>query len=74
MQQGKDGSKLPKTKKIVYSSSPYSSTQPGYERGWLVFFEWVKRQRENAAAMCDQCISRTFGYHGGGTWIHVVCN
>lgn len=41
MRDGK-GSKLLETEKIVYSSSPYPS-QPGFERGQMVFFEGVKR-------------------------------
>jgi hypothetical protein len=43
MRQGKSGSKLVETEKIVYSSSPYSA-QPVFERGQMVFFEGgVKR-------------------------------
>ncbi|KAJ7943130.1 LRR receptor-like kinase [Quillaja saponaria] len=41
MREGK-GSKLIESEKILYSSSPYP-TQPGYERGRMVFFEGVKR-------------------------------
>ncbi|KAM1190380.1 hypothetical protein TB2_010881 [Malus domestica] len=43
MRQGKGGSKLLETEKIVYSSSPYSAAQPVFERGQMVFFEGVKR-------------------------------
>ncbi|KAM0986825.1 hypothetical protein EV1_011156 [Malus domestica] len=43
MRQGKGGSKLLETEKIVYSSSPYSAAQPVFERGRMVFFEGVKR-------------------------------
>lgn len=41
MRDGK-GSKILEGEKIVYSSSPYP-TQPGFERGRMVFFEGVKR-------------------------------
>ncbi|XP_068331862.1 probable leucine-rich repeat receptor-like protein kinase At1g68400 [Pyrus communis] len=43
LRQGKGGSKLLETEKIVYSSSPYSAAQPVFERGRMVFFEGVKR-------------------------------
>ncbi|GMI74895.1 hypothetical protein like AT1G68400 [Hibiscus trionum] len=41
MREGK-GSKVLEGEKIVYSSSPYPS-QPGFERGRMVFFEGVRR-------------------------------
>ncbi|KAK7269793.1 hypothetical protein RIF29_22529 [Crotalaria pallida] len=42
LKQGKGGSKLFESEKIVYSSSPYPA-QAGYERGRMVFFEGEKR-------------------------------
>ncbi|KAF7808860.1 putative leucine-rich repeat receptor-like protein kinase [Senna tora] len=37
------GSNLLESEKIVYSSSPYPSSQPGFEKGQMVFFEGLKR-------------------------------
>ncbi|XP_054808705.1 probable leucine-rich repeat receptor-like protein kinase At1g68400 [Prosopis cineraria] len=39
----KNMSKLLESEKILYSSSPYPSSQPGFERGQMVFFEGMKK-------------------------------